>query len=139
MANRGQGTLLKVGDGAASGEAFTTLGDVLDINGPGWSMDVIDTTDQDSSSSYREKIGGLLDAGQVTCTIHWDYTETTHAGLITDFEARTLRNFQLVSTDSSTTTWTFAALVANIAPGRPLEGKVTADITLDISGQPSSA
>lgn len=133
------GTLLKIGDGGGT-EVFTTIAEVVDIGGPTMTLDPIDVTSHDSTAAYREFIGGLLDAGEVTLTINYVPTAATHdatTGLIADMVARVVRNFQLVFPDSGTTTWSISALITSFEPGEPIDDKLSADITLKLSGQPT--
>ena len=140
MADSSFGTLLKIGDGAGT-EVFATIFEVKDINGPTKTMGVADVTNQSSPNAYKEKIGTILDGGSVTFDVNWAPANATHAGsgLNNDMDNRTLRNFQLVHTDSGTTTWSFAALVTSLGPNSPVDGANIASITLDISGKPSLA
>lgn len=131
------GTLLRIDDGTGS---YTTIAEVTDIGGPSMSLDPIDVTSHDSTAAYREFIGGLLDAGEVTLTINYVPTAGTHdatTGLIADMVARVVRNFKLVFPDSGTTTWTFAALITAFESAEPIDDKLSADVTLKLSGQPT--
>jgi len=133
------GTMLKIGDGG-SPETFATIAEVLDINGPNMTADTEEVTSQ--SSTWKEYIATVLDAGEVTFDLNFVPTDATHsysAGLLKDFTSRTLRNFQLVFPDSGSTTWTFAAYVTAFQPSAPVNGKLGASVTLKISGQPTLA
>lgn len=136
------GTLLQIGDGATPTEGFTTVAEVLDIGGPGLALGLTDGTHHGSPGGWIEKIPTLLDAGEVSFDIQYDPVGATHdasTGLINDMENKTLRNFQLVFPDTGTTTWSFSAYVAGFEPSAPVEGKLTASVMLDISGQPTLA
>ena len=135
------GTLLKIGDGAAS-ESFTTIAEVSNIGGPGLGLDPIDITNHSSTGGWKEFVGGLLDGGEVSLDINYDPTHATHdasTGLIKDMTDRTVRNFQLVFPDTSSTTWTFAALVTAFETSEPVDDKLAASVTLKVSGQPTLA
>ncbi len=139
-ANFAQGTLLKLGDGATPVEGFTTIAEVTDIGGPSLALEIADVTNHSSLEGWREKIGTLLDAGEVSLSINYQPTHSTHnntTGLIRDLRARTKRNFQLIFTDAGLTTWLFTALVTGFEPGEPIDGQLTADITLTITGKPT--
>lgn len=64
-AHTGFGALIQKGDGA-SPENFVTVLGVKSITGPQISRDTHDTTTMSSASNFREFIGGLVDAGEVT-------------------------------------------------------------------------
>lgn len=138
----GQGTLLQIGDGGSPTETFTTIAEVTEISGPSLALDVIDVTSHDSTGGWREKIGGLLDGGEVTFTINYLPSNATHnatTGLLRDLKNRTKRNFKLVFPDAGSSTWSFTALVTSFEPSEPIDDRLTADVTLSITGQPTLA
>ncbi len=135
------GTLLKIGDGGDP-ETFTTIAEVSNISGPGLSLDTIDVTHHSSTAGWREFVGGLLDAGEVSFDINYLPTDATHdasTGLIKDMTDRTVRNFQLVFPDASNTTWSFSALVTGFEPSEPIDDKLAASVSLKLTGQPTLA
>ena len=141
MAISAFGTLLKIGDGG-SPESFTTIAEVTNIGGPSLSLDPIDVTNHSSTGGWKEFIGGLLDGGEVSFEINYDPVGATHdasTGLIADMSARTVRNFQLVFPDTGNTTWSFSALVTAFQPSEPIDNKLSASVTLKVSGQPTLA
>lgn len=136
------GTLLKIGDGATGTEGFTTIAEVSNISGPNLSLETIEVTNHSSTAGWKERIGGLLDGGEVTFDLNFQPTATTHsysAGLVKDMVNRTKRNFKLVFPDGSSTTWQFAALVSKFSPKAPVNGQLSASVSLMISGQPTLA
>jgi predicted secreted protein len=135
------GTLLQSGDGG-SPEAFTTIAEVTDITGPGLVQDPLDVTSHESPGAFREFVGGLLDGGEVTFTINYVPTAATHdasTGLIADMIARIIRNYQLVFPDVGATTWSFSALIAAFEPAEPVDDRLSAEVTLKVTGQPTLA
>ena len=135
------GTLLKIGDGAGT-EVFTTIAEVMDISGPSSTMNTAEVTSQTSANGYSEHIGTILNGGEVSFDINYGPTDGTHdesTGLISVMNARTLNNFQLIFPDSGTTTWSFAALVTGFEPSAPVDGPLTASVSMLISGKPAIA
>ncbi len=135
------GTLLKLGDGAGT-EVFTTIAEVMDISGPSSTMNTAEVTSQSSANGYSEHIGTILNGGEVTFDINYGPVDGTHdesTGLISVMNARTLNNFQLIFPDSGTTTWSFAALVTGFEPSAPVDGALTASVSMLISGKPAIA
>lgn len=132
------GTLLKIDDGAGN---YTTIAEVTTISGAELTLDILEATNHNTSTlGYKEKIGGLLDAGTVTFSINYIPTSGTHnvtTGLLRDMKNRTLRNFKLVMSDSGATTWVLPALVQKFSPKFPVDNKISADVTLAISGVPT--
>lgn len=119
------GTLLK--------RAGTTLAEVTNISGPGLALDALDMTSHDSSGD-REFIGGLLDGGEVTCEVNFMPGNATHKQVIADMKARTVSTWSIVWSDGSSSTWSFSALPTAFEPSAPVDGKLSASITLKVTG-----
>jgi len=135
------GTLLKAGDGAGS-ETFTTIAQVQTIGGPSLSQDAIDVTHHSSTNGWREFVAGLRDGGEVTFDIQYDPAGATHdagTGIINDLENGTLRNFQLVFPDTGSTTWSFSGIYTAFEPSAPVDDKLSASVSIKVSGQPTLA
>ena|SRR5690348_10026136 len=132
------GTLLQKGDGA-SPEVFTTVATVGNISGPGLKGDTIDVTNHDNVDRYKQFIVGLKDGGEVKFTLYFDPVETTHTGLITTFEARTVGNWKLALPISPVQSWTFAGVVTGFENKFDVNAAMTADVTIKVSGKPSFA
>lgn len=136
------GTLLKIGDGASPTETFTTIAEVTDIGGPSLKLATIEATSHSSTDGWIEKIGGLLDGGELSFDVSFIPTNATQnfsTGLIYAMVNRTVRNFKLVFPNLSATTWAFAALVTGFEPKEPIDDKLSASVTLEITGKPTLA
>ena len=126
-----EGITIQRGDGA-SPEVFTTIGELTDFDGPSGQAAVIDATHFQSTG--KEKVIGLPDEGQFTVSGNYVQANAAQAGLITDRNARTLRNFKITFTDSPATVWTFAAYVLNFSVSGAVDDKIPFSVTLEISG-----
>ena len=125
------GTLLKMGS------TPVTIAQVYDISGPSMSADTEDVTTHDSSGlPWREKVATLIDAGDVQLSLYFDPDGATHkdatGGLLDIFSSRTLEPFEIAFPD--TTDVAFTAYVTQFQPKAPIDGVLTADVTLTISG-----
>ena len=141
MATAGFGALLKIGDGGGT-EAFTTIAEVSNISGPNLKLDTTEVTSHSSSGAWRERIATLLDGGDVTFDIFFSPVGATHSqtsGLLKDMKNRTKRNFKLVFPNTGATEWIFPAYVGSFQPGMPVDGALTASLTLTIAGAPTLA
>jgi predicted secreted protein len=144
MANIAQpaiNTYLKRGT-AGSPPSFVTVAQVRSITGPSISGNVVDITTHSAVDPWRTKIVTLLDAGDVSFEISFIPTESTHdhsSGLLNDFESRTLGDWELEFPDSPHTTWGFQAYVSKFNVSAPVDGVLTAAITLTITGKPTFA
>ena len=130
-------TLLKKGD-AASPEVFTTVADVLAIDWNGKKLDTVDVTSMSSTGNYREFIPTLFDGGELTFGLNYNPTNATHSGLKTDYDARTLRNWQLVL-PSSLGTWSFAGYITEMSLNADLAKQLMQSCKIKVSGLPTFA
>lgn len=128
------GTLLKRGDGG-SPEAFSTVAEVRDISGPNFSAQTVAVTHQESPGGFAEKIATILDGGQVTFELGFLPASAGHKAILSDYTSRTKRNYRLQFPDGGSTYWPFAAIVTGFSPKEPVAGDLTADVTLEITGQ----
>lgn len=117
------GTLLK--------RSGTTLAEVTNLSGPSMNVDPLEMTSHDSSGN-REFIGGLFDGGEVTAEVNFMPGNATHKQVIADLKARTISTWSIVYPDAST--YSFSALVTGFEPSAPVDGKLSATITLKVTG-----
>jgi len=129
------------------GTVYVAIGQVKDISGPALARGDVDVTDHDSTLGYREFLPGLTDGGAMTFTIGFDSQNTAHlqgvgTGLLGDFEQDgcTLSTMEMTNVDcAGTLVWTSAVYVNAFTFNAPVEGELTADIGLKISGKPTLA
>lgn len=67
-----KGTVIKLKDGVD----FVRLGDLTDVGIPGFDAEIIDATHQESPGNMREKLGGLLDPGEISATVRYKPAST---------------------------------------------------------------
>ena len=133
------GTLLQIGDGATT-EVFTTIAEVMDISGPGLAQATAEVTSHTSTNRYREFIATVKDGGEISFDINFVPTDGTHdptTGLLSVFESGASTNYQIVFPDTGSTTWALPAIVTGFEPAEPVDGALTASLTLKVSGQPT--
>jgi len=131
----GLGVEFKRGDGTSS-ETFTKIAELVDIKGPNMSRDTTEVTNHDNNQSgYKEFLGLLRDAGDITLTVHFTYSG--YNDMVTDFENDDTVNYQLELPDAGNTTWEFAGLVTGLSLAPPLNDKITHDVTIKVSGKPT--
>lgn len=140
-ATLGYGALLQRGDGQAP-EVFTTVGEVRDISGPGFSLDTVEATHQASPDGWKEYIAGLIEPGELSFDINYlpaDATQDAGTGLLSRMAARAVDNYKLVFPDAANTEWTFPALVTSFEPTAPVQDRLAASLTLKVTGKPTLA
>jgi predicted secreted protein len=115
------------------GTNWVDIAEINSINGPGKSRDTIDTTSLDSTGGYRTFKGGFRDGG--TVTLGMNFTRETYDLMNTDFESDDLQNYEIYLPDAENTSFEFEALVTELGLAIPTDDKITADVTLKVSGQ----
>lgn len=127
------GTVLKMGATPAA------IANVTRIGGPTFSAETIDVTAHDSGGAYRELIPSFLSAGEVALELNFDPTIASHkdaaaTGLLHAFKNRTKEDFVIEFPVTPTATASFDAYVTSFEIDAPFEDKLSASVTLTISG-----
>ncbi len=143
------GTVLSMSDMAET-PSFAAIAQVIGVTPPPLTLDTEEVTDNDSEGGWEEHIGTILRSGEVGLNVHMDPTETSHTDLITAMVDRQTTDFKLgfpdgTGTDSDSdgidddaTTWEFSALVTGFKVDEaPHDGKLTASVTLKVTGKPT--
>ncbi len=126
--SRALGTTLKVNSKAVGG--LTT------INGIEISAETVDLTALDNATGYREKEPGFKDAGEVTVSGYLDGSDQGQDEMYTLLNSGATTTCNIVFPAKIGKTWTFTAGVSRFVTGAGLEGGVTFEATLLVSGQP---
>ena len=126
--SRALGTTLKVNSKAVGG--LTT------INGIEISAETVDLTALDNATGYREKEPGFKDAGEVTVSGYLDGSDQGQDEMYTLLNSGATTTCNIVFPAKIGKTWTFTSGVSRFVTGAELEGGVTFEATLLVSGQP---
>lgn len=118
-----------------NGATYDAVAEVTSISSASFSQDAIDATNMDSTDGYREFIGGLRDAGEVSITIN--YIPSASDVIIAAFASTTLKTYKI--THPNSVTLTFTGIVTSYQPDVPLDDKMSATATFKISGKPTWA
>jgi len=118
----------------------TAIGDVVSIDGPSMSADMIDITAMDDATKFRSFMPGLIDGGELSFEIQMNPTNATQQ-YIQDSLAQggiastgAVEVFSLEWNDGSSTSWDFSGYFKSIGPAAPLDGIVTQTVTVQVSG-----
>lgn len=121
--------------GTALKRGTVEIAQVTSISGPGISLDTVDVTEHDGSG-WEEVVPTILRSGEVTLEIAYDPADTTHknasGGLLYDLVQRASSVYTL--TFPSSHSWSFSAYVTGFEPSAPVDGALTASVTLKITG-----
>ena len=131
-ASIGHGIIFKLDNDAGT---LTAVGEVTDVQPFSISRDVVDATHMGSTGRYREFIGGLRDAGEVTFTVNFDPKSATDVLLVAASEDDDARSFEITFPSGDKASG--ECFVTNYSASAPLDDKMTASVTLKITGAPT--
>lgn len=129
--SRALGTQLKVNN--------KVVGGLSSINGIEISADTVDLTALDNSSGFREKEPGFKDAGEVTASGFLDGADEGQSELYALLTSGEVVACQIIFPSKIGKTWSFQAGVSRFTTGADVDGAVTFDISLAVSGAPTLA
>lgn len=122
-----------------AGVAAVEIAGVSNIGGPNLSVDTVDVTTHDSTAAWEEHVATILRTGDLTLDIVYDPAGVTHyasaGGVVYRLENRQFTWFDL--TFPNGTNWSFSGYVTGFTPGAPVEGALTAAVTIKITGAPT--
>lgn len=124
-----------------NGTGYDAIGSIMGgPTGPGWTRETYDVTTHDSTSGWREFIGGLIDGGEVTVDLHFDPQATIGAeNIVTvikgDMEASDPVSYELAWPEGSKVEMDL--LITNFNPTAPFDGPMTTPLTFKCSGEPT--
>lgn len=133
-----QGTVVRIGQGdaasvAAGSDTFDIVGEVMGVDGPGGSADVIDATH--FASTFKEKLAGIPDEGQMTLRLNFVPDDAGQLSARTARADGELRNFRLVfNTALEPNQMDFKGYVLGINHSGQPNSKWDVTMTIEISG-----
>jgi len=135
----GFGTLLSFSNGA-SPPVFSVLAEVNDITGPGMSRELPDATHMESPGGWREFLGGLKDAGEITVECNHlpnNATQDASTGVLSLFGSGVRTAWRITFPVSPEVVWEMDAVISGFEPSFPVDDKMMLSVTLKVSGQPA--
>lgn len=110
------------------------VSEINSIDGPSMSRETIDVTSLDSTGGYREFIPSLKTGG--TVNLGMNFTRLTYDLFKGGFDSNDARTYCIVLPDASHTMFEFTGLVMELPLGITVDDKITADVTIQITGAP---
>lgn len=126
------GTILERSDGAAT-PVFAPIGNATSVGGPEIERETLDVTAHDSPDGWREFVGSLKDAGEVSLEVNYDPRE--HDALVEDFDDIAPRTYRLTF-PNGIGAWEFPAILTGFSPEAPHDDKLAAELTFKVTGKP---
>jgi predicted secreted protein len=114
-----------------NGSAYVAVADVTSITWPGYSRDAVESTDMASPNQFREYIAGMMAGG--VATIELNFVPAVADRMVAAMVAG-LGQFQIQHKNG--VKLQFFAVVTNYQPSLPVDGKMTASPTFQVSGRP---
>lgn len=133
--SRSVGTTFKVGSGASA----KTVGGLTSIDGIKVSGDEVDVTALDNNSGYREFLQGFKDGGEVPLSGFLDGADTGQDELYSLLESGAVTPMAIIFPSAIGKTWSFNAFVKGFSTGVDIDGAITFDVTVRVSGKPTLA
>lgn len=106
---------------------YVTIAEVLKVTRSGSKAEIIDVSNFDSPSRFKEKLPGMLDSGDCDFDCNLIPGDATQASLLADFNGQVLSAYKIELPGGTLGNWTFNAYVASD------------DFTLDLSKQATKA
>lgn len=115
----------------------TEVAQVTNISGLNATLDTVDVTEHDGVG-WEEHVATILRSGSVTIDIVYDPNAATHknasGGLLYDLTTRASSVWNIVYPSSPVKYITFTAFVTGFNPTAPVDGALTASVTLKPTG-----
>lgn len=119
-----------IGIGDTSAGPFTDVVEVVNITPPGMQRDEIEVTHLKSDDQYKEFVAGIKEAGE--CSFGINFVPSATDAIAAHFEAKS-RGFQI--TFPNNVTLTFAGFVKSYEFGELSNDKMSASVTIKVSGK----
>jgi hypothetical protein len=132
-----QGSKLYYSDGG-SPTSFSQVMNVTNIRGLGGGQAPINDT-SNLDSTFKEKLMGLPDEGQIQADINLDPDDASHQALQTARKNRTRLEFKITLTDTTPTIYQFYGYVMALGVDIAVGQQVKAGLVIEIDGEVSRA
>lgn len=133
--SRSVGTVFKVGSGASA----KTVGGLTSIDGIKVNGDEVDVTALDNNTGYREFLQGFKDGGEVPLSGFLDGADEGQDELYSLLDSGTVTPMAIIFPTAIGKTWSFNAFVKEFSTGVDIDGAITFDVTVRVSGKPTLA
>lgn len=130
----GHGTKFHRSDDGTSSGSFAAIGVIDDIGLPTLARDVEESTDMESTDRWKEFIGAMRDAGEMSIDITFDPGSAETTTFMTDLNSDAAGYYKMIFPDA--TEWGSAMIMTGFEPTAPREGKMTATVTFKLTGKP---
>ena len=127
-ASIGNGAQFQIENGTPG--TYTAIAEVYDITPPNETTDVIDASHMGSPD--REFVMGLTDPGETSFEMNFVPGSTSEGLLLAAKATRVAAKFRIVFPNDHT--WSFSGLLTGYEPAVPNDDKMTATVTIKVTG-----
>jgi predicted secreted protein len=114
------------------------IAELQNINGPNQKVNLIDASNMDSPNGYSEFIAGMGEGGEISFDGNF-LNDASQLRALTDFQAKTVRDFAVVVPLATPATWTFSGVFASLDVAAKHDDKLSFSGSVKISGRPTLA
>jgi hypothetical protein len=111
---------------------------ISDLGIPSPEVGSIETT-YHGSGGTKTFIPGETDPGTIDVSMNWNPTETSHNIIYADRDAKQVKKYKVEVVDGSSgdvlETYDFCGFVTQISPEVPLDDRITATVTIQLTGE----
>lgn len=115
------------------GTTFVNVADVTKIDVLAIKADTTDASSHDSPSQWREFIGGMKDAGDLSMEVNYD--PSVHGTILANVGGLPIKH-KITLTDAGAAVVAFDAIITGIKAQAPYDDKLAATVTIKVSGAP---
>ena len=115
-----------------SGSTWILAGNIKEMSFPEESKEVTEDSYLDAIDSYKEFVGGMIDAGETNITLKWDVADTTQVALHANFASSANNLYQIKLPDLST--YTFDAVCSGRGKAVTKNETITQTFKFKLSG-----
>ena len=116
---------------------FTTIAQVTNISGPDAEVQTGDVTSLDGGVGMEFASTGYVNGGTVSFTLWLDPVASTLQAITDDITTPASGSWKIKFSDSATTEWAFSGFVTKCSPTAEVNGHLTCDCEIKLTGIPT--
>ena len=128
------GARLLYNDGSGT---WISVAGIRDLGGFSMSADTVDVTCHSSPGKYREYRSALKDGGEITTDLVFDPEDAIGQGiLLGKFDTQDVTKWRIEFATANKQQWQAPGIVTNFEASNPVEGEISASLTIKVVGRP---
>lgn len=113
---------------------FTTIAQVLGLDGPGAEVETYDATALDSGVGKEKKPTGYVEGGEVSGDLLFDPVLVTHQALTDLLTTPAVKAWKEIFADAAPTTWPFNGILKTFSPTVDMADGLKASFSIELDG-----